>query len=280
MKQKQNIEWSEMSINAITGCNGPEGQRCYGCYAERIAMRFAGINGYPADDPFRPTWHPHRLKNITKRRKATVWFFGSMCEWLDDGVESSWRRSCLGVMAGKTEDIFITLTKQYKNLWKAVYDSPGGIDRGGLVGVLPKNVILGISVTKRSQVWGINELKKTKAYCKVISFEPLLEDISNIVYLDGIDWIIIGARSKQPGIGHLPATPAFKPPNFWVKQLIKKAQDAGAYVFLKPNLGDYVSDGLCDEKMEEYPFEMVNGFLRFKKRIIDMRRLKQEPEEP
>ena len=230
-------------------------------------MRFAGMHGYPLDDPFRPTWHPERLEQVRKRIKPTIYFMGSMCDWLDDGVESSWRRISLGVMAGKPDHIFITLTKQYKNLWKAVYDSPFGIDKGPLVGVLPKNVILGISVTNRSQVWGINKLKKTKAHCKVISFEPLLEDIANIVYLDGIDWIIIGARSKQPRIKHLPAVPGFKPPNSWVKNLIKKARDAGAYVFLKPNLGDYVSEGLCDEKLEEHPFEMVDGKLWFKKEV-------------
>jgi len=257
MKQKKNIEWSEKSINSITGCNGPEGVRCVGCYAERIAMRFAGINGYPAEDPFRPTWHPHRLKNITKRRKATVWFFGSMCDWLDDDVESSWRRNCLSVMCGKPDHIFITLTKQYKNLWKAAYDSPGG--------VFPKNVILGISVTKRSQVWGIEQLRDSEAYCKVISFEPLLEDVANIVDLEGIGWVIIGARSRQPSIRHLKAVPGFRPPNSWVRSLIAKAREAGAYVFLKPNLGDYVSDGLCDEKLEEYPFKMIDGKLHFKK---------------
>ena len=261
IKQKKNIEWSERSINVITGCNGPDGKRCEYCYAQRIALRFEGRNGYPIGDPFKPTYHSERLQQILSRKKPTIWFFGSQCDWLDDGVLPTWRANCLNVMARSNQHIFITLTKQYKNLWKAPYDSPNG--------KLPKNVILGISVTNREQVWGIEELRNTGAYCKMISFEPLLENISNIINLDGIDWVIIGGKSKQPSIKHLPASQKFGPPENWVWGIVEKAKSAAfqhpipiTRVFMKPNIG-------FSKRLEEYPFELKDDKLRFVKERYD-----------
>lgn len=249
VKQKKNIEWSEVSINPITGCNGPGGKRCEGCYAERIAMRFAGTNGYPKNDPFKPTWHPERLEHIRRKGKATVWFFGSQCDWLDPGVKESWRNECLDAMESKGNQIFITLTKQYDRLEFLK-------DRGIL-----SNVILGISVTKTEQIQGIEKLVKIPAICRVISFEPLLEDITQDLDLTGVDWVIIGARSKQNKIGNLPEVPEFQPKREWVEKLIEKARAADALVFMKPNLKVMRS-------IQEYPFEKYgkNGFIYTHKR--------------
>lgn len=257
VKQKKNIEWSEISINAITGCNGPGGKRCEGCYAERIAMRFAGCNGYPKDDPFRPTWHPERLEHIRRRKMATVWFFGSQCDWLDPGVEESWRKACLEVMGSKTNQIFITLTKQYARLGRVLLNSP--------YGTLPPNVILGISITKRNQVPGIDMLRQIPAFCNVISFEPLLEDVAPLVDFEGIDWIIIGARSRQNKIGGLPAVPEFQPKKDWVEGLVRRAHDSGVLIFMKPNLS-------LKPTYQGYPFEKRgNGFIYTHRRFEGLR---------
>ncbi len=257
---KKHIEWAKRTCNPITGCNGPDGKRCAYCYAERIAHRFKNVHGYPSPDPFVPAFHPHRLAIIEKRKKPTVWFMFSMADWLDDAVLPSWRKQCLQVMADNPRHTFITLTKQYKNLWKIQYDSPNG--------VIPPNVWVGITVTDRSQVWAINELRSAHVFAhqavsvRFVSFEPLKEDIANIVDLSGIDWIIIGAQSRQNGIAGLPPVPAFMPPGSWVKGLIRKARTVAdtvpvsvphTKVFLKPNLEDYVAKGWARDILEEMP---------------------------
>jgi len=253
VRQKKNIEWSEASINAITGCNGPGGVRCSFCYAQRIACRFkGGVHGYPQPDPFAPAFHPKRMDPVRTRKKPTLYFFGSMCDWLDDGVKPGWRFYCLSAMAENDRHIFITLTKQYKNLWKIAYDSPWKI-AGSPSGMIPWNVWVGISICYRSQVWGLKELRKVDASVKFVSFEPLKEDVSNIIQLEDVDWIIIGAQSKQPKIDNLPAVPYFRPEKTWVQRLVEKAREAEIPVFLKPNLGDYVADGWFDKKIEERP---------------------------
>lgn len=255
---KKNIEWAKQSVNPITGCNGPDGKRCEYCYAERIARRFKNVHGYPSPDPFVPSYHPHRLEKISKRKKPTIYFFGSMCDWLDDAVKPAWRKECLQVMADNPRHTFITLTKQYKNLWKIAYDSPEPHR------AIPPNVWVGITVTDRSQVWGIEELKKVRSpIVRFISFEPLKEDIANIVDLDGIDWIIIGAQSRQNGVEELKPVPAFMPEKTWVQKLAYKpcigipdtipTRFPTTKVFLKPNLGDYVAKGWFSHKLEEMP---------------------------
>lgn len=243
---KKHIEWAQGTINPITGCNGPKGVRCSFCFAQRYALRFGKRWGYPEPDPFVPAFHPHRLDQIRRRKKQMVWFFGSMCDHCDDGVKPEWRRECYQVMFECEQHIFITLTKQYQNIWKVAYDSPGGI--------IPPNVIVGISVCYRDQVWGIDELRKVDTVCRLISFEPMKEDLSLTVDLSEIKWIIIGAQSKQSGVGGLPSIPYFRPDKHWVQRMVAKAQEAGAKVFLKPNLGDYVAEGWFDEIIEEVPW--------------------------
>lgn len=255
---KKHIEWAKRTCNPITGCNGPDGVRCEYCYAHRIAHRFKNVHGYPSPDPFVPAFHPHRLEKIEKRKKPTIYFFGSMCDWLDDAVKPAWRKQCLKVMAQNPRHTFITLTKQYKNLWKIAFDSPSEF------GVIPPNVWVGITVNDRSQVWGMNELRKVgasgEAPIRFVSFEPLKEDLANIVNLNKIDWIIIGAQSKQNKIAGLPSVPAFMPERSWVKKLVYKTLtpvDGGdipfTKVFLKPNLGDYVAKEWFTEKIEQMP---------------------------
>lgn len=246
--RKKHIEWAQRTINPIKGCNGPGGVRCDFCFAHRYALRFGKRWGYAEPDPFIPEFFPDRLKHIRRRIKPMIWFFGSMTDWLDNAVKPEWREACLKCMAESPRHIFITLTKQYKNLWKIAYDSPEG--------KIPSNVWVGISVCFKSQVWGISELAKTDAVIRFASFEPLKEDM-NSVRLEGLDWIIIGAQSMQTVVAGLPAIPYFRPKKEWVQRLAYKAKqvDPPLDVFLKPNLRDYVADGWFDEKIEEMPIE-------------------------
>lgn len=257
MKQKKHIEWAEDTINPISGCYGPGGtaenpNRCYGCYAHHIArQRLRGRYGYPEDDPFRPTFHPDKLEKMRKRKKPIVYFFCSMGDWLDDAVEREWRENCLKAMAETPQHRYITLTKQYSNLWKIKRDSPRE--------VIPSNVAVGISVTNNEQKWGIDKLREVEAALRFVSFEPLLEDIlmggvvSDSLDLRNIDWIIIGARTRQG------STPGFIPEKEWVQRLVKKATAESIPVFLKPNLGSYVEKGWFNRKIEQLPDWMEPG---------------------
>lgn len=56
------------------------------------------------------------------------------------------------------------------------------------------NVWMGVTVEKQNYVFRIDNLRKTKAKIKFVSFEPLLGPIPNL-NLSGIDWVIVGGES-------------------------------------------------------------------------------------
>ena len=249
--EKRNIEWSQLSWNWMSGCDGVDGEHCEGCYAKCIAtMRLKGRYGYPKEDPFKVVLHPDKMDLPTRRKKATVFFNVSMGDWMF--AESEWRREALGIMRACPQHIFVTLTKQYDDLWKIAADSPLAPDN--LLNVIPKNVIVGISVTKKNQTHGVECLKEVPAFTRLVCFEPLLEDVSDLVDLTGIQWIIIGKRTKQIG------TPEFMPEKEWVDKLIAMARELNIPVFLKPSMTDPVGW----EQIQETPYERIREATREK----------------
>lgn len=260
--EKRNIEWSQESLNWMSGCEGPEGDgvHCKGCYAKSMATRLRGRFGYPLHDPFSVVFHPDKLKIPFKRKAPRVFFSVSMGDWMY--AEQKWRRDALQMMYDCPRHIFVTLTKLYDRLWNIEYDCPEkGLPRPrrrGLVEI-PMNVIVGISVTNRQQVWGIEKLKEVPAFIRLVCFEPLLEDVSPIVDLEGIGWVIIGKRTRQG------RTPEFTPNKIWVDNLIAKARELNIPVFLKPSM---TGRQWYPEPIEETPYERIRGAMQTQTKII------------
>ncbi len=89
-----------------------------------------------------------------------------------------------------------------------------------------KNIYLGTSVGCNDTLWRIEELKKCRHLAKVLflSCEPLLEEISVISNLPGIDWVITGGES-----GHNKRD--FNPD--WARTLRDECQQANVAFFFK-----------------------------------------------
>ena len=206
---KRGFTWSP-----ITGCSGCEIMDK--CYAFNLAhTRLKGRFGYPSKNPFKPTYHPDRMKKPFSIRNPSGIFVCSMGEIFDQANEPAQIRAIIDVMRRLSKHRFYILTKQPQliplhNAFR-----------------FPENVWLGVSVTGQSNAPRVELLKKTRSPgIKFVSFEPLLSPI-DFVDLDGIDWVIIGGCT-----GVQPSTPH----ESWVKSLISMARIAGASVFLKNNL--------------------------------------------
>jgi protein gp37 len=246
---RKGIPWSHISWNWFTGCEGPEkdGVHCPGCYAKFIAEnRMRGRCGYPEDEPFRPTLHPDKLyvrygwrTHPSIRTVPTIYFNVSMGDWLLAEEEEA-KHACR-IMEENPQHIFITLTKLYNDLWRI----PGFFDDGQI----PENVWIGASICNNEQVWGLNKLCEVDCAVRFWSYEPALKDLS-FINLAGIDWIVIGARTKQGSV------PAFRPEEEWVRKLVNKARNREISVFLKPNL-KYVGEWY-PEPIEEMPFHLMS----------------------
>ena len=85
------------------------------------------------------------------------------------------------------------------------------------------NIWMGVTVENGDYVQRIDCLRKTEAYVKFLSIEPLLGPIGTI-NLDGIDWVIVGGES---GPGARPMDPA------WVIDIRDQCRMAGVPFFFK-----------------------------------------------
>lgn len=112
--QGTSIQWADATWNPITGCT-PISLGCQNCYARRMARRLAGRFGYPADDPFRVTFHLDRLVQPLQRRKPARVFVCSMGDLFHPDVKYSWINAIFAVMAICREQEFLVLTKRPEN---------------------------------------------------------------------------------------------------------------------------------------------------------------------
>jgi protein gp37 len=211
------IGWCTETINCITGCLN----NCEFCYARKMAYRLKGRFGYPADDPFRPTFHPDKLQDIYNLRGAHKRIFlDSMGDWFSEGVDPAWIEATLKAVGSKPEHTFLVLTKWPDRILDLDY---------------PSNLWVGVSVTCQDDIWRLDSIVHDSILPieqhLFISFEPLHGPIE--ANLSGIDWIIIGAESgNRKG--------KIKPALGWISSLID-------------NLKPYWCYGL----KQEFPKEML-----------------------
>lgn len=215
------IGWCDLTLNPLTGCRN----HCEYCYAEKFAKRLAGRCGYPADDPFQPTFHQDKLDKLLDLRRSRMAegkrvFLSSMGDWFSDGVPAIWVLQVLDAIDQVPQHHFLVLTKRPDH----ISDTLRG--RG-----LPPNLWLGVSVTCQADLWRISMLKESipSATKRFVSFEPVLGPIYFPGQrLGGVDWAIIGA---QTGPGKV------VPEKQWIDDLVE-ACGTSIPVFMKSNLAD------------------------------------------
>jgi protein gp37 len=225
------IGWCTSTLNPISGCLNFNTVHCGDfCYARKMAFRLKGRYGYPEDEPFRPTFHPEvlqKIKNLKGSGKRI--FLDSMSDWFGPGVEPDWIKQSIEAVASKPEHTFLVLTKRPDNIPHQYF---------------PKNLWLGVSVTKQDDAWRIDALynKTCLSQKKFISFEPLHGPIT--YDLAGISWVIIGAESGN-------RTGKVITENEWAYRLVEDARNLEIPVFVKDNLAK------AKIHSKEFPREMI-----------------------
>lgn len=253
------IEWADKSWNIITGCD-PISTGCQGCYARRMANRLRGRFGYPADDPFRVTFHPDRLDEPLAWKKPKRIFVCSMADIFHKDVKPEWIDSILEVIAATPRHTYLVLTKRPENIEEKIYGvTPecGCRELGG--GDYLPNLWLG--VTAENQEMADNRipiLLNTIAEKRFVSIEPMLGPINLSKYLHGeeengtpfegaphvggcikwtppLDQVIAGAET---GPGARPADLE------WFRSLRDQCQAAGVpFFFKRDSQGSNLLDG-------------------------------------
>jgi protein gp37 len=258
------IEWTDMTWNPITGCDRIS-PGCKNCYAKRLHdMRHkAYLNGKKMPlqyaEPFEHVhcW-PDRLEIPLRWRAPRLIFVNSGADIFHEDVPVDFLAPIFVRMWHAREHTFQFLTKRAERMlafywncgaWQGYMTHNGhapcsyGGD-GEIVGPqqwpLP-NVWPGVSVESKKYLWRLDDLRQIPAPIRMVSFEPLLEDLGT-VNLQGIGWAIVGGES---GPGARPMHPD------WARSLRDQCVAAGVPFFFK-QWGewadiDQMSEGLAEQ---------------------------------
>jgi protein gp37 len=205
------IEWTEVSWNPSTGCTKIS-EGCKYCYAEKMAHRLKAMGQNKYRNDFELTIHEDSLKEPYSWRKPQIVFVNSMSDLFHQDMPLSFIKKVFAVMNDNPRHIFQVLTKRADILEKY---SP--------LLIWSENIWMGVSIESDKYLYRADALRKTGAFIKFLSCEPLLSSISNINLFE-IDWVIVGGESGSN------ARPVKKE---WVVEIKDKCQSQNIPFFFK-----------------------------------------------
>jgi len=174
MAINSSIEWTKSTWNPVTGCTKIS-PGCKNCYAERIAKRLFAMGQPNYVNGFKLTVHEHALKLPLKWKKPQTIFVNSMSDLFHKDIPEEFILKVFNVMNNAPWHTFQILTKRAERLAKVS-------DRL----VWGKNIWMGVSVENADYIYRIDNLRKTKAKVKFISFEPLIDKIEMVNLQSGL----------------------------------------------------------------------------------------------
>lgn len=224
MAGPSDIEWTEATWNPVAGC-ALVSPGCTNCYAMRMAARLAAMGhpkyrGTTRKSGRRHVWTGHINLDADSLEAPLSWprpkriFVNSMSDLFQESVPVDFIAQVWAVMERASWHTFQILTKRPERM-RAVLNE-------GDFRVLP-NVWLGTSVENSDYLYRLDDLRRTPAAVRFVSFEPLLGPIDE-ADLSGVHWAIVGGESG-PG-----ARPMAKD---WVRALRRLCREQGVAFFFK-----------------------------------------------
>lgn len=181
MATQSGIEWTEVTWNPVIGCTKISAG-CKNCYAERMAKRLQAMGVEQYKNGFKITLVPHMLDIPYKWKKQKIVFVNSMSDLFHPDVPFEYIELVFKIM-NETPHIYQVLTKRSERL-KELAPQLTWTD----------NIWMGVSVENEKVSYRILDLASTSAKIKFLSIEPLIGAVKNL-YLDNIDWVIVGGES-------------------------------------------------------------------------------------
>lgn len=211
MSGKTKIEWTETTWNPITGCT-PVSTGCQHCYAARFAKRLQAMGNPRYKNAFKVTIHEDLIEAPLHWKKPQMVFVNSMSDLFHDDIPTDVIKRIFDTMNAAPAHTFQILTKRAERLSRLSPELQWS-----------KNIWMGVSVENQDMIYRSDLLKKTDAYVKFVSAEPLLTSLAGL-NLNGIDWLIVGGES---GPGSRPIK------EVWVMELMEMANKTNTAFFFK-----------------------------------------------
>ena len=182
MAANSSIEWTESTWNPVTGCTKVSAG-CKHCYAERIANRLKAAGQPNYANGFKVTLHDRALYIPLKWKRPRMVFVNSMSDLFHESVPLEFIQRIFRVMNRAHWHTYQILTKRAERL-EAL--SPR-------LAWAP-HIWMGVTVERCDYIERIEHLKRTGAFIKFVSLEPLLGPMPDLD-LESIDWVIVGGES-------------------------------------------------------------------------------------
>lgn len=156
------IEWTDATWNPVTGCDKVS-PGCKHCYAERMAKRLKAARNSNYKNGFELTLQPQMLARPLEWKSPKQIFVNSMSDLFHDDVPLEYIQRVFAVMNQAYWHQYQVLTKRAERLEE----------------MSPKlqwapHIWMGVSVENVKYLPRIDCLRRTKAYVKFLSLEPLL----------------------------------------------------------------------------------------------------------
>ena len=209
------IEWTDATWNPISGCTKIT-RGCDNCYAERIAERFRGIPNHPFENGFALTLREHKLREPLSWRAPRRVFVNSMSDLFHKEIPITFIDRVFDTMEMADWHVFQVLTKRSSLMRRY-------LNQRYSMRAAPKHIWLGVSVEDKVALTRMTHLKQANVTVRFVSFEPLLEDLSDLD-LTGIHWAIAGGES---GPGARPIRPE------WVRSIRDQCKSQRVAFFFK-----------------------------------------------
>jgi protein gp37 len=184
MAENSGISWTHNTWNPWVGCDkvAPE---CAHCYIGRILpkqRREAWGTVYRTDTWESPWWWEQDcIRTGTAKRVFTC----SLSDFFHAKADP-WRREAWTIIKGTPHLAWLILTKRPELIEARLpHDWGNGYP----------NVWLGVSTGCRRTLNKMDTLRRIPATVRWISAEPLIEDISADINLDGFHWVVAGGES-------------------------------------------------------------------------------------
>jgi protein gp37 len=211
MANSSHIEWTDATWNPVTGC-AKISPGCKFCYAERMSKRLRAMGQSNYRNGFKLTLQPQMLEHPLHWRQPRRIFVNSMSDLFHLDVPLAYIRQVFHVMRRAYWHEYQVLTKRSDRLR----------DLNSALEWQPQ-IWMGVSIENEDYIFRADDLRKTGAYVKFLSIEPLLGPLHKLT-LKGIDWVIVGGES---GPGARPIDPE------WVRELRDRCERERVAFFFK-----------------------------------------------
>jgi protein gp37 len=216
MSDHTSIEWTDATWNPLRGCTKIS-PGCAHCYAETFAERFRGVAGHPYERGFDPRLVPGKLAEPLRWKAPRMVFVNSMSDLFHEEIPDAYVRAVCRVMEWASWHTYQVLTKRSERMRDLLRSTLSSAARA-------PQIWWGVSVEdRRHGLPRVEHLRSSPAGLRMLSVEPLLEDLGEID-LTGIGWVIAGGES---GPGARPVDPA------WLASLRDRCRAAGLPFFFK-----------------------------------------------